>query len=176
MKSMRSRSRGSTLVEIPIAIWMLFVLLVIPLLDLLAIGLRSTFVLSAVKDAVHAASGAQTFTADVSSTNLSAQHSAEEQARRSIGGFNGLSLISTQTSIIETNINTLTKVKHDNKLDAPADVSNFTYNLETTVVADVSPLVTFNSEWFGQIPGLTRPFRMTACSREFCEFPQGLDQ
>jgi hypothetical protein len=154
---------------------MLFMLITIPLLDFATVALRATFVASAAKDAVHAAARAQTFSTDLG-TSLSARNLAFNQARTSVLAFGGLSFINATTSIVVTNTTTQTSTKQSVKLAAPADIGTYTYNLESRVTADISPLITYSSNFFGRVPGLTVPYTLTASAQEFCEYPQGLDQ
>jgi hypothetical protein len=174
--SLHSRtSNGSALLDFPIAIWLLLMMITIPLLDFATVALRATFVANAAKEAVHAAARAPSFTTNLSG-QLSATNTAFNQAKSCINGFGGLTFKTASTSIVITNTLSQSTTKQTTKLAGPADVGTFTYNLETRVTADVSPLITYNKQWFGKVPGLTTPFTLTAAAQEFCEYPQGLDQ
>jgi hypothetical protein len=169
------KTTGSAMIDLPISIWALIMLITIPLLDFATVALRATFVASAAKDAVHAAARSTSFSTNIGG-QLSATNLALTQAQNSVGAFNGLTFRSAVTSIVATNTTTQASTKQSTKLSAPADIGAFTYNLETRVTADVSPLITYNARWFGNVPGLTTPYRLTAAAQEFCEYPQGLDQ
>jgi hypothetical protein len=167
---------GALVAELPIAMWVLFLGLAIPLADLATIGLRSTFVVAAAHDAAHAAARCKSFQTDVDTSHPSAQTTAQSVASNVLTSFKFSSNYTVTTQIVVTNISTGKVTRQTTPLLAPADTNSAVYDIEVVVSAQVDPLVTYSSSMFGKVPGLSAPMTMSCGSREFAEFPQGLNQ
>lgn len=163
------------MMEGPMAIWLIFVFLFIPFLNLGMSTLRTSFLNTAAKEAVHHASRAKTFESSVES-GQSAKAIAEIVARDAASKFGGLNLTGVETAILATDINTNAVVRSTSKLATAADTSKNLYQLEVKVNADVAPFIAFNLPFMGPIPGLTSPFPLVVTAREMVEDPDGLNK
>lgn len=168
--------RGSVIAETPGALWLLFVLFLVPFIDLATVMLRYTFVVSASRDAAHAASKAKTFSANLSTTDLSARNAADTTGRQTAAAFSEITVSSVTTAIVSTDLSTQVVTRRSTPLTAPADTSLYLYEYETTVSGQINPLITFTVGPFPSIPGLSAPVAVAVTSREFVENPQGLNQ
>lgn len=162
--------------ELPLAMWILFVVLTIPLIDLATISLRSTFLVTAARDAAHEAARSKSFAVPVDASNPSAQQAAQNQITSDLTHFGGIKVTSTVINIVSTNINTQNTIRQTTPLAAPADINTNTYTIEVLVTAQISPLITYNGFLFGQVPGLSAPVTVQYGAQEFSEYPQGLNQ
>lgn len=162
--------------ELPLAIWVLFIAITMPLIDLATISLRSTFLVAAAHEAAHAASRAKSFRTPVDGNSPSAENMAASTVAESAGKFSEVSVSSVVTSIVITNIATETTESQTTPLTQPADTNNNTYTIRVVVTGRVNPLFTFNNSLFGHIPGLTGPITLSSAAEVLCEYPQGLNQ
>lgn len=169
-------SRGSSLSEIAPMVWVLFVLLTFPLLNLATIGLRYTFVVTASRDACAAAAQAKAFENDTRNGDVSAKHTAEAVARRELGSFNGIKYDNVTTSIVITDLKTKRLTRQTTKLDNPADTSANLYNIEIVLAAQVNPLINYGTGLMPSVPGLSAPMKVAVVSERYCDYPQGLNQ
>lgn len=169
-------TRGAFIAELPVALWMLILGFTFPLVDLSIATMRTTLVLGACRDGVHEAARSKTFQTSISASELSSQQSALNTVNQVASRFHGIRITSVNTFIIRTDINTQVSTRYASALTQPADSSAYVYNIETVVVGQADPLVTFNIPFFGNIPGLTGPMTVSAAAREFAEYPQGLNQ
>lgn len=170
------RSRGSFIAEAPFAIWILLILFTFPFLDLATVLLRYTFIVSATRDGVHAAAQSKTFFSNASASSLSAVNNAPAAVARTAALFNEIQVNSVQARILATNINNQQVSIYTIPLAQPADETNYLYEIETIVQANVNPLINMNIGILPSIPGLTSPVPVTVSAREYCEYPQGLNQ
>jgi len=169
-------SQGSFIAEAPFAIWILLFLFTLPFLDLATVLLRYTFVVSATRDGAHAAAQSKTFFTNASSSSLSAINNAPAAVARTAALFNEIQVNSVQARILATNINTQQVSIYTIPLTQPADETTFLYEIETIVQGNINPLVNMNIGILPTIPGLTAPVPVTVSAREYCEYPQGLNQ
>jgi hypothetical protein len=174
MRRNRNQS-GQSIAEVPAALYVLFVLLAFPMIDLAAVGLRYTFCTLAVDEAAGEAAMCKTFMVDSSKTDPSAQTAAQQTINRVLSKFNGLTKIDFKLRLVTTRIDNGMTTRQETPLAKPADTNTNVYVVEPELVADVQPLVTmpfFNLN----IPGITGPLRADVTARKYCENPQGLNQ
>ena len=169
------RSDGSFIAEAPLAIWALLFMFTLPFVDMAATTLRYTFVVAAARDGVHEAARSKTFAVDASATDLCAGNAARLAVTRTASAFSEITVTRVDTRILETNITTKRVNIYATRLLVPADTSANLYEIETTVTGTINPLVTVNS-YFPRIPGLTAAVPISVTAREYCEYPQGLNQ
>lgn len=170
----RSRHGGGFLIESPVTIWVLFVVFLIPFIDMAAVLIRYTFVVTTARDAVHAAARARSFLSDTNSTDRSAVNLATATAHTTANSFSEITLDEVQTRIVITDVSTREVSYRTEPLPEPADTQANVYEVETIVAARINPLVTFNTGFLPGIPGLSAPIPVTVAAREFFESPQGL--
>lgn len=174
-KTQLRNNRASFIAEAPIAIWLLLFMFTLPFIDMASILLRYTFFVAAARDGVHAAARSKTFLMNPSSSQLSAINTAPPAVALTANSFTEISISNVATRILETNITTRQVRRYTSPLTAPADSSINLYELETVVTGQINPLLTVNS-YFPMIPGLTAPVPVVVAAREYCEYPQGLNQ
>jgi hypothetical protein len=170
------KQKGSMIADVPAALWVLLVLFTFPLIDLAAITIRYTFLVTASRDAAHAAAQAKSFFTSVSGQYPSAVILAEQQANTSAQGFSEISINNVKTNIVTTNINSGAVSRRSTPLTAAADTSTNLYQIEVEITGQINPLITNHSGSLLNIPGISSPMQVVVASREYCEFPQGLTQ
>ncbi|MBI1272005.1 hypothetical protein GC174_16380 [bacterium] len=168
------RARGSAMVEAPVVLWVLLVVLAFPLLNLTTVALRSYFVNSAVEAAALEASRARTFSQAVDGEKT-AVDSAAQVVERYRSSFSNVFIDSVDTRIVAIDIASGVESVFSSKLASKADSSKNLYQIEVEVRARVSPLLSYNLAILGDIPGLTGPMGLKLKSRQFVEFPEGLN-
>lgn len=171
----RRKANGSSLLEIPVVLWLTFVVLMMPLLSMATITLRSALMNCAVQDGAHDAAKARTFetgTADKPSAVVLAQTAIKRTADK----FSGLVVDSVQTNIVTTPVAAGAVQRQASKLTIPADTSRFIYQIETVANGHIDPPFRLNADVFGRVPGLTTPVAVSYVAREMAENPQGLNQ
>jgi Flp pilus assembly protein TadG len=168
-RKMRHRKSGSFIAETPAILWVLFILVVFPMVDAATVALRYTFVLTASREAAMAASRAKTYMVNSSLSDLSASNAASATAYNVGSQFTGIKVTDVDTRIVSTNLSTQATTRQETVLTTPADTDNNLYSYETTITADVQPLVTLGSNVFGHLPGLTAPINVKVTSRKICE-------
>ena len=178
-----SRSSGirsahaSSIAELPVAIFIMFMILLLPLIDLSVIAYRTSFIHSACHNAVHSAARAKTFKENGSNGELSSINIAKRDALATkANGLAGVNFSDSDVTVVI--IGTPTKVgKPAVRTSQPlqtVEQKDYLYQLEVQVTGTVDPLITLSDNLFGQVPGLTIPFPVTATYRQFSEHPSGL--
>lgn len=162
--------------ELPLAIWVLFIAITMPMIDLATISLRSTFLVAAAHEAAHAASRTKTFKVPIDENTPSAQALATTTVTDAMKRFSEVKATSTVTSMVVTSISDGSTTRRTTPLTQPADINNNTYTIEVVVTGEVNPLFTFNNSLFGHLPGLTGPITISCAAEELSEYPQGLNQ
>lgn len=170
----RRHGSGAFVAELPLVLWVLFLLLTVPLLNLATVGLRYGFFMNAAREAVHEASRAKSFQVDISPVEKSAVHRAQDEAITATGMFSEIRLDSVTTNIVITDLTTKAVTRRNLPLSQPANTSLYLYQIESVLGGRVSPLITFNSGVLGHIPGFTEDVPVSVVAREFCEYPEGL--
>ena len=172
-----NRHKGAAFIaELPFALWILFFLFFLPLLDMATVCLRYCFVVAAVRDGVHAAAQSKTFLTNASPTSLSAINVAPAAVAATASGFSEITVNSVQTYILATNVASLQVSQYSQPLAQPADTTVSLYQIETIVKGQINPLITMSTGLLPGVPGLTASVPVTVAAREYCEYPQGLNQ
>lgn len=162
--------------DAPIAIWLIFVMLTFPFIDMAAISIRYTFMVSASRDAAHAAARTKSFMANVSGTDLSAVNTARNQAMATANAFSEITISDVTTRILITDLASRRVTSQTTPLAQPADTSANLYQIETVVSGQINPIINCDTGEVPGIPGLSAPVPISVASREVCEYPQGLNQ
>ena len=170
--SSRRSQRGSSLLELPLMLWVMFGLLFVPMLALASITLRGSVMDSVVRDAAHVASKARTFAANTPE-GLGAREAATATVTDRLSAFPGITASAVDATILITNISSGVITRSNTPLVA-VDSSRNIYQIETTVRGTVAPLLGGNAAIFGNVPGFTTPIQVSHNAREMCENPQGL--
>jgi len=174
--SLSRRRRGTTLAEMPLALWIIVVGICFPLLMLAIITVRYGFFWNACRQAAQQASKCPTFENN-SSQGPSAVNTADQVAGMAASSFNGISIVNpVHVYILQTDVSAGTSITNPDrqKLAAAADTDKNIYEIQVALNGLIAPLVPVSS--LGNIPGLTSPFPVTVRAQYSCEVPQGLDQ
>lgn len=166
---------GSSLIELPLALWFIFVMLLMPMLSMATMTLRSALMNSVVQNAGQAAAKAKTFEAS-SPTKPSALNVADQVVRGSVAQFPGLSVEGVDCDILVTPVPAGLVNRFNGKLPTPADSSRNLYQVETKVRGQIQPLFLISPQLFGNVPGVTAPLVVSYVSRAMAENPQGLNK
>ena len=167
--------------ELPAGLSMMFIGIFFPQLCLVLITVRFTLFLEAAREAGDVASSAQTY------MDTTVSYGAITQARNKVisvsNMFPGITinpdtgvncyvvttpLGSTSAASVVTGPNTA--------LNTAVDPSTNLYQIRIDITGQISPVVNFPSNIFGNVPGLTSPFPVTTSVIRVLENPQGLFQ
>ncbi len=167
------RQRGTFIAEVPVVLWFLIFMLFFPLLDLMAVTIRTNFLFMAAHNAATAASRARSFSASINGYPT-ASTLADDAAQKTIQSFGGVQIASMETAIVVTNTLSKAVSRYTSPLATPADSIANTYQIEVKLNGVIDPLIPYNGIIFGNIPGLTQPIHLTVTDRRYAENPQGL--
>ncbi len=164
----RRKPPGSTLPELPLALTIMFLCLLMPLIDLATMTLRGTFVFSAALQAAHTAARANTYT--------QARTLASEQVAKVGRAISGVQIKQIRATIIESPRSSPSRFKtYTQALPDDAAMADKLYQLEIAVDAEIDPLVHVQLPFSdAQVRGLNAPFPISVSSRRFVENPDGL--
>lgn len=165
------RNSGTSMAELPVVLWILFVGLLFPLLIYSSIGYRGSILYFAADSASKKAAKSATYTD--ASTRAGAVLSTI------LGPFSGIAVSAPPTiSVMAKPIAGGAPTIYPGKVAAGAiDTTKYLYFVMSKVDADLSPLVQFGGGWMGMnIPGLTGPFHLTINTQAYAENPTGLSQ
>lgn len=170
-------NRASSIVELPVALSVLFLALLFPLADLGTIALRSATVFAAARNAAHHAGRAKSFVTNGENGQLSAKSTAVARALQTCNfGICGTQIKAedVRTKIIGTPFAANISAINSASPLPDAEPEKYLYQIEVEVTGTVEPLVLLNNELLGDIPGITKPLMISAAFREFCEHPEGM--
>jgi len=171
------RSRGNQLVEFGPTVWIIFILLLFPLIALGTLGLRYAFLAYAARLAASAGAESSTFLSDSNPpSNLSAVNNATKAANLAVSKFSGITLTSVTCYIVVTPLAGGPAVSQTSPLKQAADVNNNAYNFAVALQAQLAPIVPGTEQWSVPIPGVNSPLSTSARAECFFESTQGLTQ
>lgn len=173
--SKRRTKTGSSLLELPLALWLIFVLMLLPMMWFATLTLKSALAAAATQNAAQAAAKAKTFQVGLPGKQP-AQFVAILTAIQSSRMVPDLVVAGVDCDILRTPIGGGPVTRFENKLTEPADTSQFIYQIETEVIVIVQPLIKLSPELFGFQPGVTMPMIARHNARAMAENPQGLNQ
>lgn len=166
------KQRGSSLLELPLMLWVMFALLFVPMISLASITLRGAILDSVARDAAHVASKSRTYATNTDE-GICAKEAAQTEVGQRLAPFTGIVASAVDTTILTTDI-TSGNVSRSNTALLNVDSSRNIYQIETSVRGTVQPVLGGNLAIFGNIPGFTTPLAVTHTAREMFENPQGL--
>jgi hypothetical protein len=172
------RRRGTTIAEMPLAMWIIILGICLPMLMIATMTLRFGFFWNACREAAQQAARCQTFQND-SAVGKSSVSVADLVATKSAQAFTGITITAVNVYIVQTDVNSRVCSKNANrqKLGAAADIDNNIYDIQVELTGQVEPLIrSSTSGMMGDIPGLTGPFPVMVRAQYVCEVPQGLNQ
>lgn len=163
--------------DAPLALWVVFICLTIPLIDLATVSLRSTLLVMVSREAANAAARCKTFKTSLGPDEPSSCDAASNRAYEIASKFSEIRVSDVKTYIVVTNIDSGSSTRQSSRLSQPADTAENLYLVEVEVSGQTSPLIPFSGGGlFGNVPGLTAPVSLTVASRQYHEYPQGLNQ
>lgn len=166
------KCRGSFIAELPLVLWIFFMVLAFPLLNLSTAFLRVTFLYCGIHMASWSAARANTYL-----TAVDGKPSATDETNTKIGqvknAFSGIDMQNIKTEILETNITTLTTKSYTAPLAKAANQSENSYQIQVTADCIAQPFFPMPSPM--PIAGVSAPLKFTLCARQYCENPQGLN-
>jgi hypothetical protein len=165
------RNTGTSMAELPVILFILFVGLLFPLVIYSSIGYRGSILYFAADSAAKKAAKSATYTD--ASTRAGAVLST------CLGPFNGIAVTAPPAiSVMAKPIAGGAPTIYTSKLASGSiDTTKNLYFIMSKVDADLSPLVQFGGGWMGMnIPGLTGPFHLTINTQAYSENPTGLSQ
>jgi hypothetical protein len=165
-----NRSRfGGSIVELPLLLFTVLVLLLVPLVGLATMAYRNALFSWAVKNACTEACKAHSFGAAKSAANSSLD--------RACGSFTGLSLQKCSTSIISQSMDGAVETISETPLpvDAIKEKENL-YFIRVKANARLEPIVHVGAGLLSltPIPGLTAAYPIETTCQLFFEHPKGL--
>lgn len=174
-RNRQNRKKGSSIIEAPVILWVIFAFMLVPMLSMASVTLRASLLNYLVVQGVHAASKAKTFeTADPG--KKPAIVIAENTITAALGRFSGITVNSIDTDILASSLTGSSVTRFPGKLPAPANTETNVYQIETRVQGQVAPLLGRAPNFGSGIPGLTAPIVLTCAAREMFENPQGLNR
>lgn len=168
--SKRLRKGGYSLAEMPLMLWLVFIMFLFPLAIIASLGYRAVILYYGVDSASHKAAKAPSFT--------EAQTNAAAVLTACTKDFSGITATAPVESIQIKPLSGAAPTISTTKLAAGSvDTSKNLYFVVTQVDADLDSLVQFNGGWMGlNIPGLTAPYHLQYRMEAYCENPNGLTQ
>jgi hypothetical protein len=177
----KRRRRGTTIAELPLGLWMVFVGIGFPVFILATLTARFALFWEAAREAAQAACQARTFynNPPFPSTALSAVNAANSAASNVLATFPGSTLTQpAQVWIVITPISsqgTLTPNMYGPNMALSAVNTDLNmYQVRVVLTGKVQPLFTLPFSYFGNIPGLTQAFPTTVAEERVFENPEGL--
>ncbi len=184
LRHRRTRHRGNSMVELPLALWLILVCLAFPLIMLATMAIRYGFFWNAAREAAQNAAKCQTFLAnDASAGLISSVNTARFWAVKSAQAFSGITLgpipgSGCQVFILYTDLGgTSGNQPADTPLATAADPLNNVYTIQVQLSGSFDPLLPMPGGILGVgVPGLTSPAPVMVLSTAGAEVPQGLNK
>jgi hypothetical protein len=174
MKARNHTSRkpaGTVIAEAPVVLWVLFIGVAFPLIDLTTAFVRLTFLYAATHTACIEAARAKTFLVSINSAPT-AVSLAQGGISAVVAAFTGIHVIQQTTTIVITDIATQAQTVQATPLTTPADVSTFVYQVQVSTHGTADPLLPIPLPV--AVAGLNAPISVTFSDRQYFENPQGL--
>ncbi len=166
---LRCRSRGTTIAEVPVGIYLLFFGIAIPLMILASVFIRVFLLYSTAQNSCTAAARSITFT--------DARTRAATEFNRNIQSWPGLTGTHVFTIQIRNLASGTTTVATAPLPRGSIRATENVYLARVVVTGQVEPLLRMEGIWpFNQypIPGITAPYPLTTAYVSYFESPNGL--
>ncbi len=177
---LRRQSGVTNIVEFGPTMWIVFIMIVFPLLAFGTLGMRYSFVNNAVQYAAEAGSQSLTFLVNQDATHYSATNSVTNVVNKMAASWKGITVNSWTTSIVISPYSggSITSQTTPLTLAQMQQQSNNLYSCEVAIDASIQPLFpqTYWKNGLGSCPGLSAPIRTKVISRRIFEYPQGLNK
>lgn len=181
MKLKKNRnSLGAGVAELGPAMFVFFLFILFPLINLIAMGTGAATVYLISKQCASKAAASATFpqalvASQDAANNLITGGFGKFANLTPIGGYNGSGV---DIYITETNIATNVSTKNGpntSLVSNPVDTNQYLYSYDAVVTCDVGPFMNMNGVPFiGSVPGIGVPARLTYTASENVEHPEDL--
>jgi hypothetical protein len=178
------RMHGTSLAELPVGLWVIFVGIGMPLLCLTLTTVRFGLFLEAARQAADVAAQAQTYVNSVApdgTSNLGSVVLAQNQAVTVASSFSGLSINPDDvkcwiviTPIATTGSSSSAAFGPNTPLSTPPDPTQNLYQLRVDISGQIQPIVSMAMDGLISIPGLNAPMTVSASMTRVFENPPGL--
>ncbi len=173
----RRSAKGSQIAEFGPTLWILFLLLLFPMITFGTLGLRYVFLVNAARLAASAGAKCSTFQVDANPPkDCSAVNIANQIANQTANAFSHINITKVSCFIVSSPFAGGAISRQSTPLAKSADPNTNSYNFEVVIDGQLSPLVSNPSNWFVQIPGLGSPITTSARASVVFENTQGLTQ
>lgn len=173
----RRSSHGDQIADFGPSMWIVFIILLFPLIAFGTLGLRYVILSNAARMAASAGAQCTTFFADANPPkDVSAVTIARTIATQSVNKFSGVNLDRIDCYIVVCPNGGGAVARQSTPLAKPADTNLNSYNFQVVVTGRLEPLISSKLGWFNRIPGLSAPISTSASSCVFFENTQGLTQ
>lgn len=175
LKIRRKRKATGSVAEFTAVVPVFALFILIPMMNLGAVALRTTFITVAARDAVHKAIKARSFETDLPGAP-SARSIARTVAVARAQSFGGVRVNNVVTRIVTVSVSGASDPQRfEQPLPATPepDPKANVYQLEVEVQGDVAPLLSCGG-LFKNVPGLSAPMPFTSVAREVFEDPSVL--
>ncbi len=169
--------KGTSIAELAGILLVFFIFLAFPLMNLCALGLRSSLLMNSAREASIKASKSLTFSVAPEGVvnNIPATVVAKDTVRTYLAKFSGINVSAVRVGILT--VSNASGVR-SGPVYAPLSTVDRqfgnTYYLDVTVDGEAEPLVTYLGGLLGPIPGLTSPVKLSAHGQRVFENPRGL--
>jgi len=175
------RRAATTMAELPLGLWIVFVGIGFPLFILATLSVRFALFWQAAREASQAACQAQTFynNPPFPAKALSAVNAAGATAQSVLNTFPGCKLTQpVQVWIVITPISSSGMLPPSlygpNMALSAVNTDLNMYQIRVVLTGKVEPLITMPLAYFGNIPGLTQAFPTSIAEERVFENPDGL--
>jgi hypothetical protein len=160
---------GYSIIEMPLAMWLIFIGLLFPLAVVGSLGYRATLLYYGSEQACRKAAKAATFT--------DAQAKASSAMTTFLGAFTGIDVTSNKVGILRKPLTAGAPTYYSAKLAAgTVDTSKDIFFVVIDIDANLAPLVQCGN-WMGiDIPGLSSPYTLRIRQQAYFENPTGLTE
>jgi len=168
----KRRLRGTSIAELPLAMWVIFIGIGMPLLSLTLITVRYGMFVEAARQAADVACSTQTYGA-----GSGAVYSAYNTASSIAAVFPGVNMYDCKCWIIVTPLygsGPAQVIGPNTPLTTPADPSQNLYQIRVDLKGYIQPILAMPLPEFINIPGLSIPIDAQVSSTRVFENPPGL--
>lgn len=174
----RNKAGNATSSEFVMALFVFFMVLLFPLINLIGLGMGAGTQYLMTKQCASAAGSSTTYRdallAMEREANLFVNSGFGQFAKlRAVGGYSGTG---TDLYVIETNLTGGSRTYGPNtQVTTAIDTANNVYEYQVRSVFDVGPFTNLSAvPWINTVPGVGRPARMTFVAQSLAEFTDGL--
>ncbi len=175
---LKRNSIGTTIAELPMVLWLIFMGIGMPLLSLSLITARYALFIESAREAADAACSCQSFSAISGSSSTNSITLAQNTAVAVASTFPGIAVSpdNVTCAIVSTPLagGNSTVGAANTSLAIPPDPSQNLYQIQVTVTGQIQPMLAMPLPGFLNIPGLSAPMVATTTMQRVYQNPSGL--